>query len=421
MSRAARPCNRFCSLLLGLALLMPASLPLSAAETVAPPSPRTLIIDTDPGADDVIALLFAMASPKELKIQALTTVAGNVPLEKTARNARLAREWGKRPDIPVYAGAPRPLLRTPIYAADVHGSEGISGVEVHEPKQPLAEGNAVDYLIRTLRAAPEKSVTLAMLGPETNLALALTQAPDIVKGIREIVIMGGAHFNGGNITPAAEFNIFADPHAAEIVLKSGAPITMLPLDVTHKILTSPERIAKLRNLGNQAGKTVADILDAYVQYDIKYYGLKGGPVHDATVVAYLLKPSLFKGKRINVQVDSRGASPSARPWPTGTAASSSRPTSSGSTRATPRGSSTCSPSVSPACPESLVVRPAPGQPWRRLASWRRACSASPTTSVAGTASIRLSGRPNSSRVMPSRSRVGSSPISSGACRRIRSA
>ncbi len=274
MSRAARPCNRFCSLLLGLALLMPASLPLSAAETVAPPSPRTLIIDTDPGADDVIALLFAMASPKELKIQALTTVAGNV-------------------------------LRTPIYAADVHGSEGISGVEVHEPKQPLAEGNAVDYLIRTLRAAPEKSVTLAMLGPETNLALALTQAPDIVKGIREIVIMGGAHFNGGNITPAAEFNIFADPHAAEIVLKSGAPITMLPLDVTHKILTSPERIAKLRNLGNQAGKTVADILDAYVQYDIKYYGLKGGPVHDATVVAYLLKPSLFKGKRINVQVDSR--------------------------------------------------------------------------------------------------------------------
>ena len=111
MSRAARPRNRFCSLLLGLSLLMPASLPLSAAETAAAQSPRTLIIDTDPGADDVIALLFAMASPKELKIQALTTVAGNVPLEKTARNARLAREWGKRPDIPVYAGAPRPLLR----------------------------------------------------------------------------------------------------------------------------------------------------------------------------------------------------------------------------------------------------------------------------------------------------------------------
>ncbi|KAI1693232.1 inosine-uridine preferring nucleoside hydrolase domain-containing protein [Ditylenchus destructor] len=192
-----------------------------------------------------------MASPEQLKIQALTTVAGNVPLEKTARNARLAREWGKRPDIPVYAGAPRPLLRTPTYAADVHGSEGISGVEVHEPKQPLAEGNAVDYLIRTLRAAPEKSVTLAMLGPETNLALALTQAPDITRGLRELVLMGGAHFNGGNITPTAEFNVFADPHAAEIVLKSGVPITMLPLDLTHKVLTSPERIAKLRGLGNR--------------------------------------------------------------------------------------------------------------------------------------------------------------------------
>lgn len=303
----------------------------------------------------------------------------------------------------------------------MHGSEGISGVEVHEPKQPLAEGNAVDYLIRTLRAAPEKSVTLAMLGPETNLALALTQAPDIVKGVREIVIMGGAHFNGGNITPAAEFNIFADPHAAEIVLKSGAPITMLPLDVTHKILTSPERIAKLRNLGNQAGKTVADILDAYVQYDIKYYGLKGGPVHDATVVAYLLKPSLFKGKRINVQVDSREGitfGQTVADWYGGL----KQPANvEWINEGDAQGFFDLLTERIARLPESLVVRPAPGQPWRRLASWRRACSASPTTSVAGTASIRLSGRPNSSRVMPSRSRVGSSPISSGACRRIRSA
>ena len=267
---------------------------------------HTLIIDTDPGADDVIALLFAMAAPERLNIQALTTVAGNVPLAKTSRNARLACEWAGRPDIAVYAGAQRPLKRTPIYAANIHGREGLTGVDVYEPAAPLAEGGAVEYLVRTLRAAPEKSVTLAMLGPQTNLALALEQAPDIVRGLRELVLMAGAHFNGGNITPVAEFNVFADPHAAEaVLLKSGVPITMLPLDVTHKILTSDERIARLRGLGNRAGAIVADILDAYAPQEMKHYDMPGGPVHDATVTAYLLQPSLFKGRRIHVEVDSR--------------------------------------------------------------------------------------------------------------------
>ena len=246
--------------------------------------PHTLIIDTDPGADDVIALLFAMAAPEALALQALTTVAGNVPLAKTSRNARLACEWAGRPDIPVYAGAERPLQRTPIHAANIHGREGITGVDVHEPAAPLAEGHAVDYLVRTLRAAPEKSITLAMLGPQTNLALALEQAPDIVRGLRELVLMAGAHFNGGNITPTAEFNVFADPHAAEAVLKCGVPITMLPLDVTHKILTSDERIARLRGLGNRAGAIVADILDAYAPQEMQHYGMPGGPVHDLSLI-----------------------------------------------------------------------------------------------------------------------------------------
>ncbi|BEP33804.1 nucleoside hydrolase [Variovorax sp. V59] len=266
---------------------------------------HTLIIDTDPGADDVIALLFALAAPESLAVQALTTVAGNVPLAKTSRNARLACEWAGRPEIPVYAGAERPLRRTPIYAANIHGREGITGVKVHEPAAPLAEGHAVDYLVRTLRAAPEKSITLAMLGPQTNLALALEQAPDIARGLRELVLMAGAHFNGGNITPTAEFNVFADPHAAEAVLKCGVPITMLPLDVTHKILTSDERIARLRGLGNRAGAIVADILDAYAPQEMQHYGMPGGPVHDATVTAYLLRPSLFKGRPIHVEIDSR--------------------------------------------------------------------------------------------------------------------
>jgi len=264
-----------------------------------------LIIDTDPGADDVVALLFALASPQELNIRALTTVAGNVRLDKTSRNARLAREWAEREEVPVYAGAPKPLMRTPIYADNIHGKEGMSGVTVHEPKKGLAQGNAVDYLIDTLKTAKPHSITIAMLGPQTNLALALIQAPEIVQGIREVVIMGGAHFNGGNITPVAEFNLFADPQAAEVVLKSGVKLSYLPLDVTHKILTSEARLKQIAALNNNASRLVSDILNEYIKADMEHYGLTGGPVHDATVIAYLLKPELFSGRSVNVVIDSR--------------------------------------------------------------------------------------------------------------------
>ncbi|MBK5535309.1 nucleoside hydrolase [Pseudomonas sp. TH08] len=264
-----------------------------------------LIIDTDPGADDVVALLFALASPEELNIRALTTVAGNVRLDKTSRNARLAREWAGREDVPVYAGAPKPLMRTPIYAENIHGKEGLSGVTVHEPKKGLAEGNAVNYLIDTLKKAKPHSITIAMLGPQTNLALALIQEPEIVQGIKEVVVMGGAHFNGGNITPVAEFNLFADPQAAEVVLKSGVKLTYLPLDVTHKILTSDARLKQIAALNNNASKIVGDILNEYIKGDMEHYGIPGGPVHDATVVAYLLKPELFTGRSVNVAIDSR--------------------------------------------------------------------------------------------------------------------
>ncbi|AXO87997.1 nucleoside hydrolase [Pseudomonas parafulva] len=275
------------------------------AATGAFAAPRDLIIDTDPGADDVVALFLAMASPEELKIRAITTVAGNVRLDKTSRNARLAREWAGREDIPVYAGAGRPLVRTPIYAANVHGEEGLTGVAVHEPRQPLANGNAVQYLIDTLDAAEPHSITLAMLGPQTNLALALIQKPEIVKGIKEVVVMGGAHFNGGNITPVAEFNLYADPHAAEVVLASGVKLTYLPLDVTHKIITSDARLKQLAAVGNDASRKVVDILNAYIQYDIDKYSMTGGPVHDATVIAYLLEPGLFSGRQVHMSVDSR--------------------------------------------------------------------------------------------------------------------
>lgn len=263
-----------------------------------------LIIDTDPGADDVVALLFALASPQELNIRALTTVAGNVRLDKTSRNARLAREWAGREEVPVYAGAKKPMMRKPIYAENIHGKEGLSGITVHEPKKGLAEGNAIEYLIDTLMAAEPHSITLAMLGPQTNLALALIQEPEIVRGIKEVVIMGGAHFNGGNITPVAEFNLFADPQAAEVVLKSGVKLTYLPLDLTHKILTSDARLQQIAALNNNASKLVVSILNEYIKADMEHYGIPGGPVHDATVIAYLLKPELFSGREVNVVVDS---------------------------------------------------------------------------------------------------------------------
>jgi purine nucleosidase len=264
-----------------------------------------LIIDTDPGADDVVALLLALASPEQLNVMALTTVAGNVPIEKTTRNARLAREWADRGEVPVHAGAAQPLERAAIHAAHIHGNEGLPGVPVYEPQLPAASANAVGYLIETLRAAPVHSVTLAMLGPQTNLALALAEAPDIVQGLKEVIVMGGAHFNGGNVTPVAEFNLYADPHAARVVLESTVPLVYVPLDLTHRILTSETRLAQLAALGNRAGRLVQSILHNYVKADMQHYGLPGGPVHDAVVIAWLLMPHLFSGKQVPLWIDCR--------------------------------------------------------------------------------------------------------------------
>lgn len=282
-----------------------ALLAILSATAVQAAEKRDLIIDTDPGADDVVALLLALASPEELNVMAITTVAGNVRIDKTSRNARLAREWAGREEVPVYAGAGRPLVRTPIYAENIHGKEGLPGVEVHEPQKGLAEGNAVQYLVETLRNAAPHSITIAMLGPQTNLALALVQAPEITQGIKEVVVMGGAHFNGGNITPVAEFNLYADPDAARVVLASGVKLTYVPLDVTHKILTSDQRLKQIEALGNHAGKLVGSILNEYVKADMVHYGLPGGPVHDASVIAWLLKPKLFSGRQVNLVIDSR--------------------------------------------------------------------------------------------------------------------
>ncbi|WP_175796407.1 nucleoside hydrolase [Burkholderia anthina] len=268
---------------------------------------RTVIIDTDPGQDDAIAILFALGAQDRLDVRALTAVAGNVPLDLTERNARIVRDWaGRTKTLPVYAGCPRPLVRDLVTAANVHGKTGLEGVELHEPRAPLAAGHAVSYLVDTLSHAAPNSVTLCALGPLTNIATALVEAPQIRGALREIVLMGGAFFERGNITPAAEFNIYVDPQAAEVVFASGAPIVVLPRDVAVKAPITPARVVPFRALGNRCGAIVADIMDAELAYNRKRRGVEDGPMYDPTAVGYLVDPTLFNGRKVNVVVETSG-------------------------------------------------------------------------------------------------------------------
>lgn len=266
-------------------------------------SRRTIIVDTDPGQDDAIALLFALAADDRLDLLAITAVAGNVPLDLTSRNARIVRGWANRREVPVYAGCHQPIARELITAEHVHGRTGLDGVPLPEPQGELASGHAVDFLIKTLAAAPAGSVTLCSIGPLTNIATALMQAPHLKTAIEEIVMMGGAYFKRGNVTPVAEFNVYADPHAAAVIFQSGVPVTVLPLDVTYKALATPSRIERLKKLGNQAGKLIAQILASHERHDIEKFGLEGGPLHDPCVIGYVLDSSLFSGKRVNVAIE----------------------------------------------------------------------------------------------------------------------
>jgi len=264
---------------------------------------HTIIIDADPGQDDAIAILFALAANDRLDIRAITTVAGNVGIDLTSRNARIVLDWANRTEVPVYAGCPRPLVRDLVTAQSIHGKEGLEGVPLHEPKIQLAKDHAVEFLMNTLRVVPERSVTICAIGPLTNLAATLVQAPDVKRGIKEIVMMGGAYFKRGNITPTAEFNVYVDPHAAAVVFESGLPITVLPLDVSHKVLTTTARVERIKNLGNRAGRLIAQILTAYERHEIEKFDSEGGPLHDPCVIGYLLEPELFSGRRVNVAVE----------------------------------------------------------------------------------------------------------------------
>ena len=264
--------------------------------------PRKIIIDTDPGQDDAVAILLAFAS-RELEVLGLTAVAGNVPLPLTEKNARKICELAGRPQTAVYAGAARPLIRPLVTAEHVHGRTGLDGPDLPEPSMKLCDGNAVDFIIDTIMTEPAGAVTLCPLGPLTNVALAMIREPAIVPRIREIVLMGGGYFEQGNITPSAEFNIYVDPHAADVVFRSGAPIVMMPLDVTHKVLTTRARLDAFRAMGTPAGDATVQLLDFFERFDEEKYGTDGGPLHDPCVIAYLLRPELFSGRHCNVTVE----------------------------------------------------------------------------------------------------------------------
>ncbi len=261
-----------------------------------------IIIDTDPGQDDALAILLALASP-EIEILGITAAAGNVPLTLTEKNIRKICELAGRTDIKVFAGCDKPMEGALVTAEYVHGWTGMDGATLPDPTMPLQDKHAVDFIIDTLMAEPEGTVTLCTLGPLTNLGTALTKAPEIAKRIKRIVSMGGGLFEGGNITPAAEFNIYVDPKAAKIAFGCGAPLVIIPLDVTHKVLTTKPRVAAFRDFGTPVGEAVAGWLEYFERFDVEKYGSEGGPLHDPNVIAYLLKPELYAGRECNVEVE----------------------------------------------------------------------------------------------------------------------
>ncbi|WP_367298738.1 pyrimidine-specific ribonucleoside hydrolase RihA [Hafnia alvei] len=263
-----------------------------------------IILDCDPGHDDAIALILALASP-ELELKAVTTSAGNQTPEKTLRNALRILTLLQRSDIPVAGGAVKPLMRELIIADNVHGESGLDGPELPEPSFAPQLCNAVELIAKTLRESAEP-VTIVATGPLTNIALLLSSHAELQPKIARIVIMGGAA-GLGNWTPAAEFNIYVDPEAAEIVFQSGLPIVMAGLDVTHRAQIMSEDIERFRQLGNPVAAVVADLLDFFMEYHKQEkWGFQGAPLHDPCTIAWLIKPSMFTCVERWVGVETQG-------------------------------------------------------------------------------------------------------------------
>ena len=265
--------------------------------------PASLIVDCDPGVDDAIALLLAFSAADRLDLLAITTVAGNVSAELTARNARIIRQIAGREDVPVYAGARTPMIRPPVAASHFHGESGLGSLEVFEPAVPRAEGEAAAAIVELLMHHPAGSISIAAIGPMTNLALAMRLEPAIVARIARIVVMGGARREGGNITASAEYNVFADPHAAQLVFGSGCPIVVLGLDATHQVRTTPARLAALKAIGRPLATAAALLLEFSRDVERRLVGGEAPPLHDPCVIAWLLAPELFTDVPVALEVE----------------------------------------------------------------------------------------------------------------------
>lgn len=264
---------------------------------------RKIIIDCDPGQDDAVALFLAFASP-ELDVLGITTVGGNVPLELTHRNARMMCDIAES-DVPVYAGCDKPM-RQPLRTAEyIHGETGINGIDVFDPVTSLQAQHGVDFIVETLLAADDDSITVVPTGPLTNIGTAIDREPAILAKIERIVLMGGAMREGGNRTPSAEFNMLVDPDAADIVFRCGRPITQMGLDVTHQVLSTKDRVDRIAALGNPVAAATAGMISFFVRYDMSKYSAPGAPLHDPCTIAWLIKPELFTGKDCNVAVETQ--------------------------------------------------------------------------------------------------------------------
>jgi len=266
-----------------------------------------IIIDCDPGQDDAVALFLALSSPDELEILGITTVAGNVPLKLTERNARIICDIADSKETQVFAGCSRPILVDLMTAENVHGKTGIDGIDIFIPKTPLKELHAVDFIVKTLKDADTDSITLVPTGPLTNIALAIIKDPSILDSIKQIVLMGGAMREAGNLSASAEFNMRVDPHAAKVVFQCGLPIIVMSLDVTHKVLTSKERVSEIESIGNSVSTATANMLKFFARYDSEKYGVDGAPLHDPCTIAWLLNQNLFIGKECNVRIETESS------------------------------------------------------------------------------------------------------------------